>query len=369
MKNFKKYKKFINVDDVIGKMNNFSSEYNKYDNIESILIYEQTNNSINKFITIAIPTLSRYDTLAELLAILNKQNGDIKTQIIIVDNCGIKNTSYKDFVSLLTRYNNLSIKYYVNISNIGMIGNWNRCITLAQTPFISFIHDDDLVDINYTLEIFKCLRTINKRGFEFGILKVKNEIFYSKSDLDILARRKKKKRGGIIEIKDKDLISVGYPISNPPTCGMIINKSALIQCGGFNEYTFPSSDFFIGIQMFRKGYKIFETEDTLGYYRVSINESRKVETVIKFSFMGAFLMTYALYEFKSKKRDYIYDFWYKDWIYGHFKILIENNNDFNLKDIDVLEKIKINSKFKIERKIYRLYRKIYIKLMNLRVIC
>ena len=60
------FRQYINVEDVIPKIRTFENEYDKYREIKSILIYEASNYAVDPKVTIAIPTLSRYDILTEM---------------------------------------------------------------------------------------------------------------------------------------------------------------------------------------------------------------------------------------------------------------------------------------------------------------
>ncbi|TRZ96078.1 glycosyltransferase family 2 protein [bacterium] len=88
-------------------------------------------------ISICIPTFNRSDLLRKTLISVSKQTA-IPYEVIIVDNCSDDNTEdvAKDFPAF---------KYYKNNTNLGMIGNWNRCIDLASGHFLSILHSDDLI--------------------------------------------------------------------------------------------------------------------------------------------------------------------------------------------------------------------------------
>lgn len=67
-----------------------------------------------------------------------------------------------------------------------------------------------------------------------------------------------------------------------------------------------------------------------------------------------------------KSNNFIYNLWYKNWIYSHAKILIREKEIENIREVDVLE--KLNRKFlcKIEIYAYKIFKKIYEQLMKLR---
>lgn len=50
---------------------------------------------------------------------------------------------------LIRSYRDHRIRYYKNPSNLGMAGNWNRCIELAATDLVTLLHEDDVLRPNY----------------------------------------------------------------------------------------------------------------------------------------------------------------------------------------------------------------------------
>ena len=90
-------------------------------------------------LTIAIPVYERVDYFEDALRSALDQT--IMCQIIVVDN----NSSHETFKLIIDEIGNGRVKYYKNEENLGMIGNWNRCIELCQTEYIAILHDDDLL--------------------------------------------------------------------------------------------------------------------------------------------------------------------------------------------------------------------------------
>ena len=66
-------------------------------------------------------------------------------ELIVVDNCSTDGT--KDLVS---KYSAIDprIMYYVNESNLGMVGNWNRCLEYARGEYIKILCADDVLTSN-----------------------------------------------------------------------------------------------------------------------------------------------------------------------------------------------------------------------------
>ena len=94
--------------------------------------------------TIAIPTYRRIDTLIEAIRSAVAQQGVSPPDIVIVDNDG-PGEKPEVVRAALTDTGGCRVRYFVNSENIGMFGNWNRSIMLAETPWVTILNDDDLL--------------------------------------------------------------------------------------------------------------------------------------------------------------------------------------------------------------------------------
>jgi len=97
----------------------------------------------NDEITIAIPVFERYDYFED--AIGSAINQSIPTSIIVVDN----NSSHDKFKNYVEGLSNPNIRYYKNSENVGMVDNWNRCIELTRTRWLTILHSDDMLSPLY----------------------------------------------------------------------------------------------------------------------------------------------------------------------------------------------------------------------------
>ncbi|MFZ5593836.1 MAG: glycosyltransferase family 2 protein [Pseudomonadota bacterium] len=92
-------------------------------------------------VSICIPTYNGQEYLQECLdSILIQTYPD--TEILIVDDC-----STDDTVRIVEEYaiRDNRIRLIKNEQNLGLVGNWNRCIELAQGEWIKFVFQDDLI--------------------------------------------------------------------------------------------------------------------------------------------------------------------------------------------------------------------------------
>ncbi|MGM9476207.1 glycosyltransferase family 2 protein [Pedobacter sp. GSP4] len=109
----------------------------------------------NEDITIAIPVFERYDFFED--AVYSAINQSVSCNVIVVDNCS-SHTLFKEFVEDKKLPNLL---YFRNNENVGAIENWNKCIELSQTKWVSILHSDDMLSKEYIEKITEVIATNN----------------------------------------------------------------------------------------------------------------------------------------------------------------------------------------------------------------
>jgi len=92
-------------------------------------------------LSICIPTYNGGAYLEACLESVCKQTYT-DFEILVCDDCSSDNTIeiIKDFQKKDAR-----IKLFVNEKNLGLVGNWNRCIELAKGEWVKFIFQDDFI--------------------------------------------------------------------------------------------------------------------------------------------------------------------------------------------------------------------------------
>ncbi len=91
-------------------------------------------------ISLCIPTFNRAQFLAEAIdSVLSQSFGDF--ELLVVDNA-----STDDTASVVRRYTDPRVRFVRNERNLGMIGNFNRCLELAQSEIVWIFADDDLLE-------------------------------------------------------------------------------------------------------------------------------------------------------------------------------------------------------------------------------
>lgn len=111
--------------------------------VESVHILGEFNKNAN--ITVVIPTYKRVDRLETCIRSILNQKTEIVFQILVIDNCPEHIVS-SDVSDVIKKINCSNILYFVNTQNLGPMGNWNRGFYLAQTEWVTMVHDDDVVN-------------------------------------------------------------------------------------------------------------------------------------------------------------------------------------------------------------------------------
>lgn len=113
-------------------------------------------------VTIAIPTYNRAKFLKSAIVSSLNQTFD-KYEVLIVDN-----NSTDDTTQIVGKFRDKRITYIKNNKNIGMIGNWNRCIELARGKYIIILGDDDTLEPNFLFDSVKIFNKYPKLAFTFS---------------------------------------------------------------------------------------------------------------------------------------------------------------------------------------------------------
>lgn len=316
----------------------------KYKEIESELIFGSYSEEIPK-VSIVIPTYNRDHLLKEALISALNQEGEKAYEIIVVEDSPEKNSKIE---KLIKEINNPKIILYKNKKNLGLFGNWNRCLELARTEWICMLHDDDILFSNYISTVYKTMNENENADF----------IFYKPLVIDL---REQSINNVCMEspknIEVKKVLSQFFMRGDELTgiVGICFKKSIAINIDGFKEEMYPSSDWEFFYRYSKEG-KIYKYENfPIALYRFGENESLKPKTIEGFIYKDFEIKNYIVKDLKLK---------YKNIIDGYLKIT-------TLKHIDTLEKkhpgilnkkqiikdLKLNYNFfdKLNYRIYKIY--------------
>ena len=276
----------------------YINNFLRYKNIESKRIVR--GRVENPKITIAIPTYKRNHLIKNALDSALNQKGFDNYEVIVVDNDDDFNN--KELENILKEYNNEKISYYKNEKNIGMFGNWNRCIELANGEYISILNDDDWLELNFLLEVSKYIngkRAIYTETIRNDLREVKyiiNESKLKKVIKELYNFIKKLKKTRKLDIED-----FFYANRSAGSLGILFNKSAMIDLGGYNEDFYPSTDYFFHTYYCNK-YEILMLKKELCHYRIQENESMKKETAIQWIEQGNQFRNFLIKKYLKNKK-------------------------------------------------------------------
>ena len=96
-------------------------------------------------LTIFIPVYERTEYFETAVESVQRQTREV--DLVVVDNA-----STHPFFSNYCRKN--GIPYHRNERNLGVFGNWNRCVSLCNSDYIFILGDDDFLEPDY-VEVFE----------------------------------------------------------------------------------------------------------------------------------------------------------------------------------------------------------------------
>jgi glycosyltransferase involved in cell wall biosynthesis len=260
----------IEANEIFGYKNSFK----KYRHVKSKLIFGDLNYMESPLVTIAIPTYKRPEMLREAIDSALNQDDFKDYEIIVVDNDAECSSEDSMTEQLIKSYKNPKILYYKNEENLGIYGNWNRCLELARGKWYTMLHDDDLLLKDFLKEIFN----IFEKNPKISCIKARHFIL----DQRVNAKKKNLKenlknfRKKIRKYNDLDFL-ISNPIGGP--VGIVMDRDKAIGIGGFNEEFYPSSDYVFFTNYCIK-HDLYYFNKVLCNYRISKNESLNSGTMI-----------------------------------------------------------------------------------------
>ena len=113
-------------------------------------------------LSIMIPFYKGKDFLDRAISSVLAQS-DKNWTLTIVDDCGPDG----DVAAQVDAYKDPRISYQRNESNLGLGGNWNRCLEHAKTQLVTLLHNDDELRSNYVGLMREMYRNNPRAAFYF----------------------------------------------------------------------------------------------------------------------------------------------------------------------------------------------------------
>ena len=95
-------------------------------------------------VSICIPTYDRADMVGDAIRSALAQTYPA-IEVIVVDNASADNTA-----TVVASFHDPRLRFERNEKNLGLFGNFNRCITLARGSLVHILHSDDTIPPGFT---------------------------------------------------------------------------------------------------------------------------------------------------------------------------------------------------------------------------
>lgn len=226
------------------------------------------------YISICIPTYRRPELLGDAIQSVLNQLTDTPYEVVIVDN--EQDTVWSSKVDQLLRgLHSPKIRLFRNNENLGMFGNWNRCLELAQGKWVSILNDDDLLAPNFINTVLELIHQYpDARLIQTGFRS------FSQAPEEALKNLLQKE-----EVKHSRRFSfVQLSLGNPRAgcLATVYDRETAIRIGGFNPDHFPTADVIFNMRFLREQGDAYETNMSCALYRIQENESQKPHVLAGF---------------------------------------------------------------------------------------
>lgn len=232
-------------------------------------------------VSIAIPTYKRPDLLREAIHSALAQVTELSFEVIVVDNDPDSNDAA--IVDQLVRsFQASNLRLFRNQSNIGMFGNWNRCISLSRGNWLTILNDDDLLHPNFLESVWNerngqslvaCRAT-----FSTNLQTVPTPVFNRIPNMLMKLWDYIRFRDGRREIQLSDVL-YGNPVT--ASLGVLFHKESLVKIGGYNEMYWPNADYVLNVRYWMN-FGATLLKNKLATYRIIENASLKIDTLSGF---------------------------------------------------------------------------------------
>ncbi len=219
---------------------------------------------IKGLVSVCIPVYNGEKTIEETIeSIINQTYSNI--EIIVVDNCSSDNT-----VSIVNSINDSRIKLFTNDENLGMVGNWNKCLEYVSGEFFIILCADDIIDQNCIEK--KLIPLIKNKNIvlSFGAAKIideKNNKLYSRHFFS---------RNCVFSGTDYAKKSFRRRNLYGEPSNVLVRSNAIDRVGMFSKDVIYATDWDYWIRISETGLVSYIDEELYCYRVASNNETSKI---------------------------------------------------------------------------------------------
>jgi glycosyltransferase involved in cell wall biosynthesis len=224
-----------------------------------------------------IPTFQRPDLLRESLTSALAQITSLAFEVVVIDN-GSEPEMSAEVDKVIASFDTSNLRLFRNQTNIGMFGNWNRCIELARGEWLSILNDDDLLKTNFIDTIWKAKQgtAMVAANFEhFGQSLQSHPAIELFKPLYFYLRDVWRFRKGFHRVILSDVLRT-HPMQG--SLGVLMNKAVAVRLGGYNESCWPSSDYVFTVRYWIED-DVILLPNKLAAYRWQENASLNTKTL------------------------------------------------------------------------------------------
>jgi glycosyltransferase involved in cell wall biosynthesis len=189
-------------------------------------------------ISIAVTVYNRRQFVRQ--AVASALNQTVPVRVIVVEDCG-PDPALKSFVQ--DEFGS-RIQYVRNPTRRGLFGNWNACMDLCRTPWLSILHDDDYLAPEFIEAMIELQHQAPDQALYFGRTIWLNGRDQPVGECPLHPVNAPWHRVGLLNAL------YGPPFDFP---GQLFNVSAARDAGGFRESSFYTGDWEMWAKLIARG--------------------------------------------------------------------------------------------------------------------
>lgn len=231
-------------------------------------------------LTICIPTYRRPDLLREAIASAVGQQTSALFDVLVVDN-DPEQEPYSAVDAVLAEFAGRGVRYARNDKNVGMFGNWNRCLELATTRYVTLLSDDDWLDERFLETMVAAMRQRPGGAIYACAPSVVDQRDERSRSFSLLVGFRQVLRRGLLPTYWAPR-PVHFMLGNyfAGGTGVILDRQIALEVGGFDAEWYPIADWVMWERLSTRG-ACLVVEKPLARYRVAANASLTPQTIAR----------------------------------------------------------------------------------------
>lgn len=250
-------------------------------------------------VTIAVPTFKRLEFLVTSIGSALRQDFDRPYQILIVDD-DPQSSLADQLLERLPKLRASNFRYFVNDQNLGIYDNYNQGLVLADSDWITFLDDDDILDPDFLSSLFAI---IDKKPHIEALMPSKT-IFderqgrnWSPENRPLAWRIAKRVLAEWVflgaQVRRIRVRKFFWGAVIGGVGGFLFKRERAIEAGGLYSEQFPASDFWM-MARFAKLFGVYQARQVTYRIRIRENETSRPATVLKGLRWGYKLQTHLV---------------------------------------------------------------------------